>query len=102
MGWNDRLPEDPYTPPSSYYRDREDYEAWLDYLDARLKEENQTGLTSQNLDPAALAGSQPQKETPRRQSLLSRLRAIISGQKTSNEEQEDRSQRQEEDAPLPF
>lgn len=102
MGWNDRLPEDPYTPSSAYYRDREDYEAWLEYLETRLNEE-QSGLTSQNLDPAMLAGSQPQKETPRRQSLLVRLWARISGQKVSeNDEQEDSSADRQEDANLPF
>jgi hypothetical protein len=102
MGWNDRLPEDPYTPPSSYYRDREDYEAWLEYLDTRLDEE-QAGLTSQNLDPAALAGSQKEKEQPRRQSLLARLWARISGQKVSeNDRQESRGANREENANIPF
>lgn len=52
MGWNDRLMEDPYTPPPEYYRDRDEYEAWLEYVEMQLEAE--TGLTSQNIDPLTL------------------------------------------------
>lgn len=52
MGWNDRLMEDPYIPPPEYYRARDEYEMWLEYVEARLNEEK--GLTSQNLDPLTL------------------------------------------------
>ena len=80
MGWNDRLPTDPYLPPDDYYQSgAEEYNAWLEYVEMRLHEEGR-GLTSQNLDPAALAGRLPVQETPVRQSFLSRIWAIIFGQ----------------------
>ena len=80
MGWNDRLPNDPYLPPDEYYRNgEEEYNAWLEYVEMRLSEED-ARLTSQNLDPAMLADRSLAQETPQRQSLLSRLRAIIFGQ----------------------
>lgn len=102
MGWNDRLPEDPYTPPESFYRDRDDYEAWLEYLNASLEQE-QGGLTSQNLDPAELAGLQTEKEIPRRQSILAQLWARINGQKVYKiDGQKARGANQEEDANIPF
>jgi hypothetical protein len=54
MGWNDRLPEDPYWPEQN--SDREAYENWLAYLESQLDEaEHAAGLTSQNVDPADLA-----------------------------------------------
>lgn len=76
MGWNDRLPEDPYIPSDAYYEAREEYEAWLEYVEMRFKEESR-GLTSQNLDPAMLVGSQPAQEPPARQNFLSRIWAMI-------------------------
>jgi hypothetical protein len=115
MGWNDRLPEDPYIPPREYYQDREEYEAWLEYIDMRLAEEEEAGLTSQNLDPAMLSGQlQP--------SLLQRLWTRFTGnkhgqekedcQKNENQEhtvdqntrlvQETRSGQEEESETLPF
>lgn len=36
MGWNDRLPEDPYIPPENqsddYYAQQYSYEEWLAYV----------------------------------------------------------------------
>jgi hypothetical protein len=89
MGWNDRLPEDPFIPSAEYYRDRDDYEAWLEYVEARLQEES-TGLSSQNVDPATLT-SKPQQEAPDRQGMLARLWATIIGPRA-----------RKEDADLPF
>lgn len=81
MGWNDRLPEDPYIPPPEYYQDRAEYEAWLDYIEMRLAEDEQAGLTSQNLDPAMLSGNQrTTQESPKSRGVLSRLWAAIFGQ----------------------
>jgi hypothetical protein len=54
MGWNDRLPEDPYIPTESYY-ERQEYEAWMEYLESQKSPENPAGgLSSQNIDPAAI------------------------------------------------
>ena len=54
MGWNDRLPEDPYLP------DQQSYENWQEYhqeLLLREELEAQTkdgpGISSQNIDPGA-------------------------------------------------
>lgn len=93
MGWNDRLPEDPYTPPREYYQARDEYEAWLEYIDMRLAEEEQAGLTSQNLDPAALSGTSTPQESQQARGLLPRLWAALFGQNqkkenTGNEEKE--------------
>lgn len=101
MGWNDRLPEDPYTPPESFYSDRDAYEAWLDYIEMQLDKEA-TGLTSQNLDPAALQ-SQTTQETPARPNIAAAIWARIFGQNIpKNEQQEDQSARHAEDADVPF
>jgi hypothetical protein len=52
MGWNDRLPEDPNIPYESP-QDRDDYDAWAEYVEAcRLEAETTAaGLTSQTVDP---------------------------------------------------
>lgn len=101
MGWNDRLPEDPYTPPESFYRDRDDYEAWLDYVEMQL-DKDAAGLTSQNLDPATLQPTLIQ-ETPSRPSLAARLWARIFGQNIpQNERQETQNDRPQENAEVPF
>lgn len=89
MGWNDRLPEDPFIPSAEYYRDRDDYEAWRAYGEARLQEEL-AGLSSQNVNPATLA-SKPTQEAPDRQGMLARLWATIIGPRA-----------RKEDADLPF
>lgn len=100
MGWNDRLPTDPYLPPDDYYRNgEEEYHAWLEYVEMRLNEE---GLTSQNIDPANLQAT-PTQETPKRHNVLSRLWAAIFGQEVSKvEKQEGQRHREEEDARTPF
>lgn len=50
MGWNDRLPEDPYIPFESE-EDRTAYEEWLHYLESQLADEEQAaGLTSANIE----------------------------------------------------
>lgn len=98
MGWNDRLPEDPYIPSDAYYEAREEYEAWLEYLDAQMADK--AGLTSQNIDPETLHTPQ---EAPRQPSLFGRLRAAIFGQNIPQvEKQEGQHDRQEEDERLPF
>ena len=89
MGWNDRLPTDPYLPPDDYYREKEEYEAWLDYVEASMNEPQ--GLTSQNIDPAMLADRKLAQEAPARQGLLSRLWATIFGQKISKESEQPRT-----------
>lgn len=48
MGWNDRLPEDPYWPEVSQQDDRDSYEQWLAYIEGQLDEAN-AELSSQNL-----------------------------------------------------
>lgn len=48
MGWNDRLPEDPYWPDIARQDDRDSYENWLQYLDEQLEDAN-AELSSQNL-----------------------------------------------------
>lgn len=88
MGWNDRLPEDPYTPPSEYYQARDEYEAWLDYVEMRLAEEQHAGLSSQNLDPAMLSGT-PQPN------LLQRIWTRFTGNK-HGQEKEDRQEKPED------
>lgn len=101
MGWNDRLPEDPYTPPESFYRDRDDYEAWLEYVEMQL-DKAEAGLTSQNLDPATFH-RQLIQEPPARQSIGSRIWAIIFGQKIpENEKQEPQKDGREQNAEVPF
>lgn len=103
MGWNDRLPEDPYTPPESFYRDRDDYEAWLEYVETQLDKEG-VGLTSQNLDPQTLS-KKAQQETPARQPAMSRLWAQIFGQNTSKTSSQDTAERERirtENVDIPF
>ena len=100
MGWNDRLPTDPYLPPDDYYRNgEEEYHAWLEYVEMRL---NEKSLTSQNIDPANLpATSTP--EAPKRYKIMSRLWAAIFGQEVSkNQEQENQRSGQTEDTNVPF
>lgn len=102
MGWNDRLPEDPYTPPESFYRDRDDYEAWLEYVEAQLDADTTSGLSSQNIDPQTLSQNQ-QQEAPSRQTILSRIWVKIFGQKISEiKKQEGSNNRGEKDASVPF
>lgn len=48
MGWNDRLPEDPYWPEVSQQDDRDSYENWLAYIEGQLDDAN-AELSSQNL-----------------------------------------------------
>lgn len=104
MGWNDRLPEDPYIPPESFYRDRDDYEAWLDYVEMRLNEEERAGLSSQNLDPRTLSKT-PLQEPPARQSILSRIWAQIFGQNNRQNASQDKTAREKvrkENVDAPF
>lgn len=84
MGWNDRLPTDPYLPPEEYYQSgAEEHHAWLEYVEMRLHDESR-GISSQNLDPAMLAGQQFTQEAPKRQKFLSRIWAAIFGQSKEN------------------
>ena len=57
MGWNDRLPEDPFVPPNDYYEEQDRYEAWLEYTIARAAE-HELQLSSQNIAPKELAARQ--------------------------------------------
>jgi len=99
MGWNDRLPEDPFIPSDTYYQEREEYEAWLDYVEAKLREED-AGLSSQNIDPAILAGRQDtQQEAPTRAGFLSRFVAKFFGKKVPQEKQQENTRT---DAEIPF
>lgn len=54
MGWNDRLLEDPYVPPSSYYEDRAAYEAWREYIEQQDEDAQRSGISSQNIAPPDL------------------------------------------------
>ena len=102
MGWNDRLPEDPYIPPESFYRDRDDYEAWLEYVEMSLEKEARSGLTSQTLDPQTLQTPTSQ-EPPLRRSILARIWAGIFGQNVSkNSRQEVAKRSREENVDAPF
>jgi hypothetical protein len=100
VGWNDRLPTDPYLPRDEYYNNgEEEYHAWLEYVEMRLNEE---GLTSQNIDPANLPTA-PQQEPGGRQNILSILRTIVFGQNVSKiEKQKSQRNSQEENAEVPF
>jgi hypothetical protein len=82
MGWNDRLPVDPFIPSSDYYQEQDRYEAWLEYVTARAMEADQ--LTSQNVDPAQLKRIS-QQETPARRTLFSRLWVNIFGDQDKKE-----------------
>lgn len=99
MGWNDRLPEDPYIPPPEYYQAREEYEAWLDYIEMRLAEED-AGLTSQNLDPAMLGKQTTTQESPKSRGVLSRLWAAIFGQNKETEKEENGFRDSEQGVPF--
>jgi hypothetical protein len=101
VGWNDRLPTDPYLPPEEYYRNgAEEYHAWLEYVETRLNEES--GLTSQNIDPATITNTH-HTEAPKPRGTLARIWAAIFGQNVSQvEEQKGQRNRQEENENLPF
>jgi hypothetical protein len=102
MGWNDRLPEDPYIPPESFYRDRDDYEAWLEYVDAQLDAEENAGFTSQNIDPQTVLHPQ---EAPARQSFMSRIVAKLFGRKNdkaSSQSKKARKRVRKEKLDFPF
>ena len=98
MGWNDRLPEDPYTPPESFYRDRDDYEAWLEYVEMQLDKE-EAGLSSQNIDPADLQTQSPQETPSRQHSFAARIWARIFGQNIP-ENKNEKSRQENVDAPF--
>lgn len=80
MGWNDRLPEDPFIPSTDYYQEQDRYEEWLEYVSARAAEE-ELMLSSQNIDPAQLHQTKTPQEPPTRQGFLSRLAAAFFGSK---------------------
>jgi hypothetical protein len=82
MGWNDRLPEDPFIPAESYYEEHDRYAAWLEYQNI-CAAETERQLTSQNIDPAMLAGK-PSQETPQRRHTLSRLWEKFFGQEIAS------------------
>ena len=83
MGWNDRLPEDPFTPSSDYYQEQDRYEEWLEYI-TTCGAENENMFGSQNIDPAQLPRKNSQ-EAPTRQGILARLWANFFGQQDHKE-----------------
>jgi hypothetical protein len=95
MGWNDRLPEDPFIPVESYYEEHDRYEAWLEYQNI-CAAETERQLTSQNIDPAMLAGK-PLQETPQRRHTLSRLWEKFFGQEIAS-----KAGRESDNADFPF
>lgn len=99
MGWNDRLPEDPFIPSDTYYQERDEYEAWLDYVEAKLREEDETSLSSQNIDPATLARATQTQETPERRGFVSRILAKFFGKEVPKNEQQENNRA---DAVVPF
>lgn len=102
MGWNDRLPEDPYIPPDAFYRDRDDYEAWLEYVKICAEKETTGGLTSQTLDPQTLQTPTTQEPSLRR-SILARIWAGIFGQNVSKNSQQKVAKRSRaENVDVPF
>ena len=96
MGWNDRLPEDPFIPSSDYYQEQDRYEAWLEYITARAIEADQ--LTSQNIDPAQLH-KPTQPETPAREGIFARLWANFFGHQ-DHKEHEDTATEQKQNIPF--
>lgn len=79
MGWNDRLPEDPYIPFESE-EDRTAYEEWHHYLECQLDEaERAAGLSSSNINPADINPAQPTEEE--REEMLQRFVERFCGKK---------------------
>jgi len=80
MGWNDRVPDAPPYIPYENPADRDEYENWQMYLEyCRQHPEEFGGISSQNVDPAAL----PRPTTPRPvrtavRELLRKLKDLIS------------------------
>ena len=64
MGWNDRLPEDPYIAWEST-KDADDYEAWQTYIST--------------VEAAAAEAEQEEKVT---QALLSKLKSKVAKRRT--------------------
>lgn len=69
MGWNDRLPDDPYWP------DQESYENWQEYhhellmrAELEAQAQNEPGISSQNIDPGA--HTETLEEAPSRASIV--------------------------------
>jgi hypothetical protein len=85
MGWNDRLPEDPYIPYESQ-DDRDAYDNWAMYMEFLRAEEEAGGLTSNNIQP----GDLPVKETQDNAEILARLRELTLKTERKNEDQNSR------------
>ena len=97
MGWNDRLEKDPFIPSESYYEECDRYEEWLRYQNT-LAADAEQHLTSQNIDPATLAGPHTQ-ETPAREGIFARLWANFFGHQ-DYEEKEDTESREKQGLPF--
>lgn len=96
MGWNDRMIDNPY-PPYESYTEQDHYAAYLDYLEQCRHE---SGISSQNVNPATLTTNL--QERPASRTLLSRLWSSIFGEEVSKNQQESNSRRRQEDADVPF
>ena len=96
MGWNDRMIDNPY-PPYESYTEQDHYAAYLDYLEQCRQE---SGISSQNVDPATLTTNL--QERPASRALLSRLWSSIFGEEVSKNQQESNNRRKQEDADVPF
>lgn len=80
MGWNDRLPEDPYTPFESE-DDRRSYEEWLHYVESHLRyPEESGGLTSANIELQEFPTTEPTPEDER-EAILQRFVDRFCGKK---------------------
>ena len=96
MGWNDRMIDNPY-PPYESYTEQDHYTAYLEYLEQCRQE---SGISSQNVNPAELATHL--QEQPQPPTLLSRLWLRIFGEEVSKNQQENHRRREQEDADVPF
>lgn len=96
MGWNDRMIDNPY-PPYESYTEQDHYTAYLEYLEQCRQE---SGISSQNVDPATLTTNL--QERPASRALLSRLWSSIFGEEVSKNQQESNNRRKQEDADVPF
>lgn len=97
MGWNDRMIDNPY-PPYEHYTDEDHYTAYLEYL--AYCQQEQRGISSQNVDPAELATTLQERSQPR--TIMARLWSRIFGEEVSTNEQESNNRREQENADLPF
>lgn len=85
MGWNDRLPEDPYIPYESQ-DDRDAYDNWAMYMEFLRAEEAAVGLTSNNIQPGDAAANKPAEISKKDVELLDRLSDLLKKYRQTNNE----------------